>query len=190
MKKILFFGDSLTAGYGLRNAHLESFPALIQGFINKNGMSYQVINAGISGDTSAGGLQRISQALQQEIEVFVLALGANDLLRGIPAESTYANLKAIIEQVIKKYPGVKLMLLGMELPMWIPGKRIADFRSIFKKLALTYQMAFVPFLLEGVAGVRHLNLPDQLHPLAEGYELIAKNVWNVLKDVISEAKKL
>jgi acyl-CoA thioesterase-1 len=187
MNKILFFGDSLTAGYGLKNVNLESFPALIQNFINDNNLPYQVINAGISGDTSAGGLQRIGRMLQNPIDVFVLALGANDLLRGIDAQTTYTNLKAIIEQVINKYPMAKLMLLGMELPSWLPGKRAEEFRIIFRKLAQEYQMAFVPFLLEGVAGIGHLNLPDGLHPLAEGYQLIAKNVWNVLKEVISKA---
>lgn len=184
MKNILFFGDSLTAGYGLRDPQRESFPALIQEMIQNSERPYRVINAGISGDTSASGLQRLNTVLNQPIEVFVLALGANDLLRGISPEITYANLKAIIDTVSKKHPFARLMLIGMELPEWIPGKHVAAFRIIFSRLAQEYQLEFVPFLLEGVGGIRHLNMPDGVHPLAEGYQIIAQTVWNKLKNIL------
>jgi acyl-CoA thioesterase-1 len=184
MRNILFFGDSLTAGYGLRNAQYESFPSLIQTRLNQMNLSYHVLNAGISGDTSASGLQRIGTVLNQQIDIFVLALGANDLLRGIPPQITYFNLKAIIDRVKKQHPQAKLLLLGMQLPAWIPGKRIADFSNIFSRLAKENEMEFVPFLLEGVGGIKHLNMPDGVHPLAEGYQIIAQTVWKSLQKLI------
>jgi acyl-CoA thioesterase-1 len=185
MKQILFFGDSLTAGYGLRNADKESFPALIKTCLVTEGIvNYEVTNAGVSGDTSADGLKRIKHLLNRQIDVFVLALGANDLLRGIEPTVTYTHLSAIVSLVIAEHPNVKLLLLGMELPVWLPGKRIAEFREIFRKLADRYQMEFVPFLLAGVGGVRHLNMADGVHPLAEGYQIVAKNVWPALRKLL------
>ena len=184
MKNIIFFGDSLTAGYGLLKAHEDSIPALIQAKINALELDFKVINAGRSGDTSAGGLQRIAAVLAQPIAVFVLELGANDMLRGIPPQQIQQNLQAIVDQVKVKYPAAQLMLLGMELPAWVPGQRAAEFRGVFTKVAKDNQMALVPFFLEGVAGVKHLNLQDGLHPLAEGYKIIAANIWPTLKKLI------
>ncbi|MCD0490106.1 arylesterase [Pedobacter sp. MC2016-14] len=184
MKNILFFGDSLTAGYGLIKVHEQSFPALLQQKLNQLNLDYIVINAGISGDTSADGLARIASALQTQVDIFVLELGANDMLRGLPAQDTENNLQMIINQVKEKYPFAKLLLLGMELPAWIPGERAEAFRRIYRNLARANQMAFVPFFLDGVAGVQHLNLVDGIHPLAEGYEIIAQNIWPVLKEII------
>lgn len=181
MKNILFFGDSLTAGYGLMNSSLESFPALIQADIIAGKLPYQVINAGVSGETTAGGLARIDRLLHQPIDIFVLELGANDILRGIPPQTTAANLQAIVDKVKAKFPQAKMVLLGMELPAWIPGAFAGAFRAVFSQVARSNQMTFVPFLLDGVAGVAHLNLRDGLHPTAAGYKIIAGEFWPVIK---------
>lgn len=182
MKTILFFGNSLTAGYGLDPS--EAFPALIQQKIDSLKFPYKAINAGNSGETSAGGKNRIDWLLKQKVDVFVLELGANDGLRGIPVVETAKNLQAIVDKVKAKYPEAKLVLLGMEIPPNMGGKYAADFRVIFRQLATKNNMAFVPFLLEGVGGVRELNLPDGIHPTAKGHKILAENVWVVLKDIL------
>jgi acyl-CoA thioesterase-1 len=184
MKRILFFGDSLTAGYGLANVSLDSLPALLQQKINENGFAYHITNAGISGDTTAGGLQRIALFLDQHIDIFILELGANDILRGISPKTSLRNLQGIVEKVKAKHPAAKLLLLGMELPAWIPGLVVAEFRSIFKQVAKKYDMTLVPFFLDGVAGVKHLNLQDGIHPTAAGYKIIAERIWPVLKQIL------
>lgn len=181
MKNILFFGDSLTAGYGLQNPSLESFPSLVEKELREACFGYKVINAGISGETTKGGLDRIDLLLHQPIDVFVLELGANDLLRGINPNHTLKNLQAIIDKVKFKNPSVRLVLLGMELPLFIPGNVAAEFRGVFRKVAENNEMDFLPFLLDGVVGIQKLNLKDGLHPSAEGYKIIAKNVWKLLK---------
>lgn len=185
MNNILFFGDSLTAGYGLKNAKTESVPALIQQKIDVQNLPYHTINGGLSGDTSSGGLYRLEYWLNRPIQIFVLELGINDIMRGISPQVTHKNLQAIIDQVKLKFPDIKLALMGMEIPAFIPGPFAAEFRAIFRKLADTNQMAFVPFYLEGVAGKTHLNLPDMLHPSAEGYRIIADNVWPVLRGLLN-----
>ena len=185
MHNILFFGDSLTAGYGLANVSVESLPALLQEKINAAGLEYKVINAGVSGETSAGGLSRIDLLLDRQIDVFVLELGANDILRGISPQSTAANLQAIVDKVKKRYPEARMLLLGMELPAWIPGTLVADFRRIFRQVAHDNNMALVPFMLDGVAGIRHLNLHDGIHPTAAGYRIIADKIWPVLKRLLN-----
>ncbi len=185
MHQILFFGDSLTAGYGLTNVSVESLPALLQEKINAQGLEYKVINAGVSGETSVGGLSRIVLLLDQRIDVFVLELGANDILRGISPQTTAANLQGIVDKVKSRYPDARMLLLGMELPAWIPGALVADFRSIFRQVAHDNGMALVPFMLDGVAGIRHLNLHDGIHPTAAGYRIIADKIWPVLKRLIS-----
>jgi acyl-CoA thioesterase-1 len=182
IKQILFFGDSLTAGYGLPN--YQSFPALIQQKINVSQLPYKVINAGLSGETSAGGKNRISNLIDQPIDIFVLELGINDILRDITVPETSNNLQAIISTVKTKHPNVKMLLLGMELPSFLTGNILKDFRMIFRQLAEKNNMAFVPFLLNGVAGNRLLNLPDTVHPNAKGYEIVAGNVWDVLKKML------
>lgn len=185
MHNILFFGDSLTAGYGLANVSVESLPALLQEKINAAGLEYKVINAGVSGETSAGGHSRIDLLLDRPIDVFVLELGANDILRGISPQSTAANLQGIVDKVKKRYPEARMLLLGMELPAWIPGTLVADFRRIFRQVAHDNNMALVPFMLDGVAGIRHLNLHDGIHPTAAGYRIIADKIWPVLKRLLS-----
>ncbi len=133
MKNILFFGDSLTAGHGLRDPKKDSFPALIQKKIDDAKLPYEVINAGISGDTSAGGLARLDYWISRPIDVFILELGINDVMRGISPQVTLKNLQAIVTKVKIKNPSVKMALMGMELPAFVPGMFIDEFRSIFKK---------------------------------------------------------
>jgi len=180
MQRILFFGDSLTAGYGLSDPLSQSFPALIGEKIKAANLSYKVTNGGLSGDTSFGGLQRINQYLKQPIDIFVLALGANDLIRGVPTSQTLQNLQAIIDLVKRHNPFVKLVMLGMEIPTAVHPK-INSFSKIFRHLADKNQMHFLPFLLVNVAGIKNLNLADGFHPSYQGYQVIANNVWQLLR---------
>ena len=180
MKTILFFGNSLTAGYGLEPE--ESFPSLIQLRIDSLKLPYKVINAGLSGETTAGGKARISWLLKQKIDVFVLELGANDGLRGIPVTETSENLQSIVDQVKAKYPDVIMVMAGMEVPPNMGNKYSADFREIFKKIAERNGMILIPFLLHKVGGVEEMNQSDGIHPTAEGQKILADNVWAVLKD--------
>ena len=184
MQNILFFGDSLTAGYGLRNAATESFPALIQQKITHEHLDYNVINAGLSGDTSFGGLGRINYWLSQPISVFVLELGINDIIRSISPQTTLKNLQGIVDKVKAKYPDVKMALMGMQVPAFANPLMAGQFGDIFKTLAAQNQMALVPFFLDGVAGKQHLNLPDRLHPSAEGYKVITEKVWPVIQKLL------
>jgi acyl-CoA thioesterase-1 len=184
MKRILFFGDSLTAGYGLANVSLDSLPALLQQKIDSDNLAYHIMNAGISGDTTAGGLQRIDLLLHQPVDIFVLELGANDILRGIAPRTSLRNLQGIVDKVKAKYPSAKLLMLGMELPAWIPGMVVAEFRNIFKQVAADNNMTLVPFFLDGVAGIKNLNLQDGIHPTAAGYKIIAERIWPVLKELL------
>jgi acyl-CoA thioesterase-1 len=183
MRNILFFGDSLTAGYGLADASKEACPALIQRKLIDEGYDYHVINGGLSGDTSVGGLARLDYWLNRPVDVFILELGINDVRRRISPATTYKNLDAIVNQVKAKYPDVKLALMGMQIPA-IPGLPVENFNSIFKKLADAHKMAFVPFYLEGVAGQMHLNIRDGLHPSAAGYKVISEKIWPVIKPLL------
>lgn len=183
MKKILFFGDSLTAGYGLPLS--KAYPAIIQEYLKENGHDeYQTINAGLSGDTTASGLYRLDRWLSEKVDLFVLALGANDGLRGIPTRETAINLQEMIDKAKRAWPEAKVVLSGMEIPEIVPGRYAAEFRVLFRELAVKNNISFVPFLLEGVAGMRELNLPDGVHPNAEGQKLLAKHTWKVLKDLL------
>ncbi|MEJ7560307.1 MAG: arylesterase [Pedobacter sp.] len=181
-KNILFFGTSLTAGYGLDPG--EAYPELIQQQLDSLKLPYKAINGGLSGETSAAGKARIDWLLKQPLSVFVLELGANDGLRGIPVKETTANLQAIIEKVRAKYPEAKLMLTGMEVPPNMGDKYASDFRNMFKSLASNNKMTFLPFLLEGVAGIPKLNQQDGIHPTAQGQKILAKNVWQKLQPLL------
>ncbi|MBB6235589.1 acyl-CoA thioesterase-1 [Pedobacter sp. AK013] len=181
-KNILFFGTSLTAGYGLDPT--EAYPALIQNRIDSLQMPYKVINGGLSGETSAGGKGRIDWLLKQRVDIFVLELGANDGLRGLPVSQTVKNLQAIIDRVKAKYPDVKMVLAGMQVPPNMGAKYAADFKNMFPDLAKKNQMALIPFLLDKVGGVPKLNQADGIHPTAEGDRILAENVWVVLKDLL------
>lgn len=181
-KNILFFGTSLTAGYGLDPS--EAYPSLIQKKIDSLNLSYKVINAGLSGETSAAGRNRIDWLLKQPVSIFVLELGANDGLRGLSVRHTTTNLQAIIDKVKAKYPEVKMVMLGMQMPPNMGVKYTTDFKEAFSRLAEKNDMAYVPFLLEGVGGVASLNQEDGIHPTAEGQKMLAENVWLVLQDLL------
>ena len=184
-KTILFFGNSLTAGYGLDDVS-ESFPSLIQDKIDSLHLDYKTINGGVSGETSAGGNSRIDFLLKQKIDVFVLELGANDGLRGISPNETIKNLQSIIDKVKTKYPEVKLVLLGMQVPPNMGKDYTNRFKEIYPQLAAKNNMSLVPFLLEGVGGVASLNQADGIHPTAAGNKIVTENIWKVLKNVLSE----
>ncbi len=179
---ILFFGNSLTAGYGLDDPQNDAFPSVIQQTIDSLKLPYKVVNGGLSGETSSDGKNRIGWLLRQPVDVFVLELGANDGLRGIPVAETEASLQAIIDQVKAKYPKAKLVMTGMQVPPNMGGTYASDFKKVFPKLAKKNNMALVPFLLENVAGNRDLNQRDGIHPTAKGAKIVAQNVWQVLKD--------
>lgn len=179
-KTILFFGDSLTAGYGLDDPS-DAFPGVIQHKIDSLKLPYKVVNAGVSGETTAGGLGRIDWILKQKIDVFVLELGANDGLRGIPVTETSKNLQGIIDKVKAKYPDVKLLLLGMQVPPSMGKDYVTSFKDLFPTLAEKNKVSLVPFLLAGVGGNPKLNQADGIHPTAEGAKIVAVNVWQVLK---------
>jgi acyl-CoA thioesterase-1 len=179
-KNILFFGDSLTAGYGLDDPD-QAFPGVIQHKIDSLKLPYNVINAGVSGETSAGGLGRIDWVLKQKVSVFILELGANDGLRGIPTDETAKNLQAIIDKVKAKYPNAKIILAGMLVPPSMGADYSNSFRAVFPALAKKNNIELVPFLLDNVAGNPKLNQKDGIHPTAEGAKIVAGNVWKVLK---------
>ena len=178
-KTIVFFGNSLTAGYGLDQS--ESFPALIQEKLDSLNMNYTVVNAGLSGETTAGGNTRIDWILQQPLDIFILELGANDGLRGIPINETRQNLQSIIDKVRNKYPGVGILLAGMQVPPNMGQDYSMEFRNLFSELARKNNIDLIPFLLEGVGGESRLNQPDGIHPTAEGHKVLAENVWSVLE---------
>lgn len=182
-KNILFFGNSLTAGYGLDDPD-QAFPAVIQQNIDSLKLPYKVINGGLSGETTADGKNRINWLLRQPMAVFVLELGANDGLRGISVTETEVNLQSIIDQVKAKYPKAKLVMTGMQVPPNMGGTYAGDFKKVFPRLAKKNNMALVPFLLENVAGIRELNQRDGIHPTAKGAKIVAQNVWAVLKGML------
>jgi len=184
VKTILFFGNSLTAGYGLDPT--EAFPSLIQQKVDSMDLPYKSVNAGVSGETSAGGNSRIDWILKQPVDVFVLELGANDGLRGIPVTETKKNLHSIIDKVKAKYPQAKMVLAGMQVPPSMGQKYAEDFRKMFPDLAKKNDMALVTFLLEGVGGIRELNQADAIHPTAAGAKIVAENVWTVLQPVLQQ----
>jgi len=186
-KTLLFFGDSLTAGYGLDPA--QAFPALIQEKIKARGWHFRVINAGLSGETTAGGLRRIDWVLQRPIAVLVLALGANDGLRGLPVGEAKHNLQAIIDRTRQKYPQAKIVLAGMQVPTNLGQEYTTSFRALFPDLAATNNALLIPFLLEDVGGVPALNLPDGIHPNPAGHHIIAENVWKVLEPLLQSLQE-
>lgn len=181
-KTILFFGNSLTAGYGVGVE--EAFPAQIQQIIDSLAMDYKVVNAGLSGETTSGGLSRLDWVLNQKVDVFVLELGANDGLRGIELKQTKQNLQAIIDLVLTKNTDCKIILAGMQIPPNMGQSYTAEFKNIWTDLSQKNDLKLIPFLLDGVGGVPMLNQSDGIHPTKEGHQILAKNVWEVLKDVI------
>ena len=181
-KTIVFYGNSLTAGYGVSPS--EAFPAIIQKKIDSLSLPYNVINAGVSGETSSGGKTRIDWILREPVDIFVLELGANDGLRGTPLSETKKNLQDIIDKVKAKYPGSKLVFAGMEIPPNMGQEYTTEFRNIYTDLAAKNKMTLIPFLLAGVGGEPALNQADGIHPTAEGHLIVAENVWKELQKLL------
>ena len=183
-KTILIFGDSLTAGLGLDDPATQAYPALLQKKIAVAGLPYRVVNGGLSGETTAAGLRRIDWMLRERVDVFVLALGGNDGLRGILPNVTRANLAGILEKVRSKYPEAKLVVAGMQMPPNLGPDYLVDYRAIFPDVAKATGATLIPFLLEGVGGVPELNQHDGIHPTAKGHAQVAETVWRVLRTLL------
>ncbi len=178
-KNIVFFGNSLTAAYNLSPE--QGFPALIQQKIDSLGLPYTCVNAGLSGETTADGKNRVEWVLQQPVDVFVLELGGNDALRGLPIDASKANLEAILEKVKAKYPDCNLVVAGMQAPPNLGQTYTKAFAAMYPDLAKKYNASLIPFLLEGVGGEPSLNLEDGIHPNVEGQKIVAETVWKVLQ---------
>ena len=179
---VLFFGDSITAGYGLDPE--QAFPALIQERADSLGLPVRVVNAGVSGETSAGGLARVDWILRARVDVFVLELGGNDALRGIPPDATYSNLRGIVEKVRELSPGTRVLLTGMEAPPNMGQDYTGEFRQVYTRLAREFNLPFMPFVLQDVGGVPELNQADGIHPTVEGHRIIADNLWPYLEPLV------
>jgi acyl-CoA thioesterase I len=184
-KTVVFLGDSLTAGLGVQPT--EAFPALVAEKIRAAGLPFEVENAGLSGDTSAGGLRRIDWLLQRRIDLLVLELGANDGLRGLDLKSMKANLQAIIDKTKAKNPQVKIVLAGMQVPPNLGTEYASGFERVFNELARENNATLIPFLLEGVGGHRELNQQDLIHPSPEGHRIIADLVWRTLEPILRQS---
>jgi acyl-CoA thioesterase-1 len=182
--RIAILGDSLTAGLGLRPS--QAYPALLQQRLDDEGLEYDVVNAGVSGDTSAGGLARLDWALQGDVRILIVALGGNDALRALPADQLRDNLATVIERAQAR--GITVVLAGMEAPPNFGRDYIVGFHQVYPALAARYHVAFVPFLLAGVAGIDALNQPDGMHPTAAGARIVADNVWKILEPIAKEQR--
>jgi acyl-CoA thioesterase I len=184
LPRIVFLGDSLTAGLGISKD--EAVPALIQERLQQEGYAYEVINAGNSGDTSEGGLARLNWSLAGDVKVMVVELGANDGLRGTPPERTRQNLETIVKRA--KDRGIAVLLTGMEAPPNYGAAYTSRFRDTFREVAEHEGVAFMPFFLDGVAGIRELNQPDGIHPTPEGARIVAGNVWRYLEPLLKKTQ--
>jgi acyl-CoA thioesterase-1 len=182
-KRIVILGDSITAGYGLDPA--DAYPALLQQKIAAAKLPYTVANAGVSGDTTAGGLRRIAWAMGKGADILVIALGGNDGLRGISPEETKKNLLGIIEKARTKNPEIEILIAGMQMPDNMGKKFTARFKAVFPEAAKETKSTLIPFLLEGIGGIEKLNQPDGIHPTPEGQAVVAENIWKILLPVIT-----
>ncbi|MDQ6809935.1 MAG: arylesterase [Verrucomicrobiota bacterium] len=183
-KTIVFLGDSLSAGLGVE--HSEAFPALIADKIHAANLPFQVENAGLSGDTTAGGLRRVDWLLQRKIDVLVLELGGNDGLRGLPVANMKANLEAIVAKVKAKNPEAKIVIAGMQIPPNVGAKYATEFRQTFADVANENNALLIPFLLENVGGHAELNQDDMIHPTAAGHRVVAETVWRALEPILRQ----
>ncbi|MEZ4955574.1 MAG: arylesterase [Saprospiraceae bacterium] len=181
-KNIIFFGNSLTAAYGLDPS--DGYVSLIQQRLDSLGLPYKAINAGLSGETTAGGKERVNWVIRQPVDVFVLELGGNDALRGIPPASSKENLEAIILSVKAKYPAAKIILAGMEAPPNMGENYTKEFREMYPALAEKHGISLIPFFLDNVAGIPELNQGDRVHPNEKGQFILVENVWRVLEGVL------
>lgn len=184
--RVVFVGTSLTAGLGLSTPD-ESFPARLQALADSAGVPARMVNAGVSGETSAGGLRRVGWVVSDTVDVLVLELGANDGLRGLDPARLEANLEAIIDTTRAHWPTVEVVLVGMEAPPNLGARYTAAFHKVFPRVAEERSTALVPFLLAGVGGDRALNQGDGIHPTAAGHEILAHNVWPVLEPALRRA---
>ncbi|GAA5139970.1 arylesterase [Prosthecobacter algae] len=185
-KRIVVLGDSISAGYGLDRD--QAYPALLQKKVDAEGLPYEVVNAGVSGDTTAGGLRRIDWALGPKgADVLVIALGGNDGLRGVSPDQTEKNLTGIVAKARAKNPTIKILIAGMQMPDNLGPKYVEAFKAVFPKVSTTEKTDLLPYLLEGVGGDEKLNQPDRIHPTAEGQQKIADMVWAKLKAMLPEA---
>ena len=182
--RILVFGDSLTAGYGLGKEF--AYPALLQKRADADGLPCRIVNVGVSGDTTAGGLRRLDWVLGEAVHIFILELGANDGLRGLSLAETKKNLQAIIDRVKDKNPSVHILIAGMKLPPNLGADYTSRFEAVYRDIAFANRATLVPFLLEGVAGHRDLNLEDGIHPNVEGHKIVAENVWRYLAPLLKK----
>lgn len=182
---ILILGDSLAAGSGVSKQ--DAFPALLQQKIDSRKLPCKVINAGVGGDTSAGGLRRIDWMLKRKIDVLLLELGGNDGLRGIDTKTTQANLQAIIDKAKAKYPSIRIVIAGMQMPPNMGKDYTERFQKIFPELAKTNRAELIPFLLEGIGADPRYNLPDLIHPTPEGHKIVAATVWKTLGPILEGA---
>jgi acyl-CoA thioesterase-1 len=181
--RIVFLGDSLTAGYGLDKA--ASVPSLIEARVRERGYAFDVVNAGVSGDTSAGGHNRLAWSIEGDVRILVIELGANDGLRGLPVDSLQRNLTEIITTARGR--GIRVILTGMEAPPNFGAAYTSEFREVYRELAGEHDVTFVPFYLEGVAGVPALNLSDGMHPNEDGSRIIAETIWAALEPLLAGA---
>jgi len=182
---ILVLGDSISAAYGLSSA--EGWVTLLQNRLRAQGYGHRVVNASVSGETTTGGLTRLPRALAlHRPAIVVLELGGNDGLRGLPLEATRTNLQAVIERTRARHPKARIVLAGMRMPDNFGEAYTRQFEGLYRELAQTHRVALIPFLLDGVGGRPELNLPDQIHPNAEGHRRVATNVWQVLRPVLAE----
>lgn len=186
--RIVILGDSITAGFGLDDP-AKAYPALLQAKIDQAGLPFEVVNAGVSGDTTAGGLRRVDWALSRGADVLVIALGGNDGLRGIMPKQTEENLRGIIKRARDKIPGLTIVLAGMQMPANMGPDYVEQFKAVFPRVAAESGAIFLPFLLEGVGGVPDLNQADMIHPNAAGAKVVAENVWKVLEKSLPGVKR-
>ncbi|HEY1583825.1 MAG TPA: arylesterase [Chthoniobacterales bacterium] len=184
---VLVLGDSLSAGYGLHRS--DAYPALLSEKAAAAGERLHVINAGVSGDTTGGGLRRLNRLLEQHVDVLVLELGINDAFRGVPVREIEANLQAIIDRMRHRYPQVRIVIAGMQLPYYSGGDYLNNFGAIYARLAQRNHTELVPFLLHGVAGDPALNQRDMIHPNASGQKILAANVWPAVETALKKSKQ-
>src|SRR5438067_5214828 len=182
--RIVILGDSITAGYGVDPA--QAYPALLQQKIDSAGLPFEIANAGVSGDTTGGGLRRIDWALSHGADVLIVALGGNDGLRGVPPKQTTANLESIIKRARAKIPSLAVIVAGMQMPANFGREFVEEYKAVFPRVAAENNAELIPFLLEGVGGVANLNQLDRIHPTAEGHKRIAETVWPVLQKVLAK----
>lgn len=183
-RTIVFLGDSITAGFGVELA--EAYPSLIESNLLAARLPYQVVNAGVSGDTTSDGLRRMDWLLRRPIDILIVALGGNDGLRGIAPDVSRKNLQGIIDKARKRYPEVQVVVAGMQMPPNMGEEYTRGFREIFSEIASGNRAALIPFLLADVGGIPELNQPDHIHPTPEGHKKVAANVWKVLLPLLKK----